>query len=80
MWASLFFENDNVLHSLSFEPQGISLPGFGESDNDRQKQFIAQWTHTFNPTTLNEFRVAYHQIYFSGSFPHQLRVSRLLRL
>ncbi len=69
MWASLFFENDNVLHSLSFEPQGISLPGFGESDNDRQKQFIAQETHTFNPTTLNEFRVAFIRFIFPGVSP-----------
>jgi len=69
MWASLFFENDTNLHSLSFEPQGISLPGFGESDNDREKQFISQETHTFNPTTLNEFRVAFIRFIFPGVSP-----------
>lgn len=69
LWATLFFEDDSALHSLSFEPVGISLPGFGESDNDRQKQFIAQETHTFNPTTLNEFRVAYIRFIYPSVVP-----------
>lgn len=69
LWATLFFEDDNATHSLSFEPQGISLPGFGESDNQREKQFIVQETHTFNPTTLNEFRVAYIRYIYPSVSP-----------
>ena len=69
LWASLLFEGVSVLHSLSFEPQGISLPGFGESDDERQKQFIAQETHTFNSNTLNEFRVAYLRFIYPAGAP-----------
>jgi hypothetical protein len=69
LWATFFFEDDSALHSLSFEPQGISLPGFGESDTEREKQFTVQETHTFNPTTLNEFRVSYLRNIYPSVIP-----------
>jgi Carboxypeptidase regulatory-like domain len=67
LWASLFFQNDSAVHNLPFD--GSELPGFGESDPSRNKQYISQWTHTFNPTTLNEFRVAYLRFNYAAVTP-----------
>jgi hypothetical protein len=67
MWVSLFFEDDSAIHTLPF--LGSTLPGFGEGDPSRNEQYISQWTHTFNPTTLNEFRVAYLRFNFAAVAP-----------
>ncbi len=67
MWVSVFFQDDSNLHTLPFG--GSTLPGFGETDPDTNKQYISQWTHTFNPTTLNEFRVAYLRFNYQAVSP-----------
>ena len=67
LWAALFFEDDSALHSVPF--LGTTLPGLEETDPSTRKQYIAQWTHTFNPTTLNEFRVAYLRFNFDAVAP-----------
>lgn len=67
LWGTLFLEHDTALHSLPLA--GSTLPGFGESDPSASKQFIAQWTHTFNPTTLNQFQVAYIRFNRPGVSP-----------
>lgn len=67
LWFTLFTEHDTNVHTLPF--LGSTLPGFGESDPETSKQFISQWTHTFNPTTLNEFRVAYFRFNYPAVSP-----------
>ena len=69
LWATLFFEHDATAHDLSFQLAGADLPGFGESDNQTFYQYIAQETHTFNPTSLNEFRVAFVRTNYPGVSP-----------
>lgn len=67
LWAYLLFEDISALHTLPFI--GSTLPGFAETDPQTNKQYVAQWTHTFNPTTLNEFRVAYVRLNFDAVSP-----------
>lgn len=67
IWATLFFQDLSDVHTLPF--LGSTLPGLGESDPERNKEYIAQWTHTFNPTTLNEFRVAYYRMVYLAVSP-----------
>jgi len=67
LWASLFFQHQLITHTLPF--LGSTVPGFGESDLSSSKQFIAAWNHTFNPTTLNEFRVSYLRFDYANTFP-----------
>ncbi len=69
LWASFFFGHNALVHSLSFELAGTDLPGFGESDDQGFYQYIAQETHTFNATTLNEFRVAFVRTNYPGVSP-----------
>ena len=66
-WTSLFFQHQLVGHTLPF--LGSSVPGFGESDLSANKQFIAAWSHTFNPTTLNEFRASYLRFNYANTYP-----------
>jgi hypothetical protein len=67
LWGSLFFQHQLISHTLPF--LGSTVPGFGESDLSSNKQFIAAWNHTFNPTTLNEFRVSYLRFNFANTYP-----------
>lgn len=67
LWASLFFQDVSDTHSLPF--LGSTVPGFGEVDPSTNEQYVAQWTHTFNPTTLNEFRVAFLRFNFAAVSP-----------
>jgi Carboxypeptidase regulatory-like domain len=67
LWTSLFFQHQVITHDLPFG--GSSLPGFGEADVSANKQFIAAWNHTFNPTTLNEFRVSYLRFNYDDVSP-----------
>jgi hypothetical protein len=67
LWTSLFFQHQLITHTLPF--LGSTLPGFGEADLSANKQFIAAWNHTFNPTTLNEFRVSYLRFNYADVAP-----------
>jgi Carboxypeptidase regulatory-like domain len=67
LWTSLFFQQQLIGHTLPF--LGSTVPGFGEADRSANKQFTAAWSHTFNPTTLNEFRVSYLRFNFANTFP-----------
>ncbi|HYL37887.1 MAG TPA: carboxypeptidase regulatory-like domain-containing protein [Bryobacteraceae bacterium] len=62
LWFSLFEQTQPIVHAVSFIPQfsGGALPGGGgELDLSAIKQFAADWSHTFNPTTINELRASY---------------------
>jgi hypothetical protein len=67
VWASLFIEHDTTLRDLPF--LGSTLPGFGESDPEATKEYTAQWSHTFNPTTLNEFRASWYRLNYPAGSP-----------
>ena len=60
LWFSTFFQTQPIIHDVSFIPTAAALPGAGsELDNSAIKLFTASWTHTFNASTLNEFRLSY---------------------
>ena len=67
IWGYALWQNTPVLHTLSF--LGGTLPGNGESDISFSTQAVGQWTHTFNPTALNEFRVAFVRFNYKAVFP-----------
>ncbi len=57
IWGNLFFNNNPQLSTLPF--LGSSLPGFPEVDIGVWKNMQADWTHTFNASTLNELRLSW---------------------
>ena len=62
VWGVLFFNHAPNIDDLPFT--GSTLPGFGETQQSDSKQFIADWNHTFNSNTLNEFRLGYTRLNF----------------
>src|SRR5579883_118744 len=59
-WFSLFIQTTPTIHDVSFIPTAAALPGAAsELDNSAIKLFTGSWTHTFNASTLNEFRASY---------------------
>ncbi len=70
VWGSGFWENTPSTDALPFT--GSSLPGFGEIAQRHYTQGTAAWNHTFNPTTLNEFRVGFTRFNFVAVDPQQV--------
>ena len=64
IWADLYLENAPSTQSLPFT--GSSLPGFGEVDGRARKNVSADWTHTFNGSTLNELRANWLRFNFNS--------------
>jgi len=60
-------ENSPTTSDISFD--GGTLPGFAELDAGHTKQFTASWIHTFNSTTMNEFRAGYARLHFFSVQP-----------
>ncbi|HZU10009.1 MAG TPA: carboxypeptidase-like regulatory domain-containing protein, partial [Pseudacidobacterium sp.] len=58
LWASSIFQSNPSLNALPFT--GSTLPGFAQDASRHFKIFSASWTHSFNPTTLNELRAGYY--------------------
>lgn len=67
IWAYALWEHDPSIHTLPF--LGSTLPGNGENDTEFETQAVVQWSHTFNPTTLNEFRVAFTRLNYDALSP-----------
>jgi hypothetical protein len=67
VWFYGLYENDTTLNTLPFI--GSDLPGFGETDPNKNYEFTAAWNHTFSPTMLNEARVAYLRYNFNAVSP-----------
>ncbi|MGB7188594.1 MAG: carboxypeptidase-like regulatory domain-containing protein [Acidobacteriaceae bacterium] len=67
VWGSVIFESSPSLDTLSFG--GGTFPGFGEIDSEHIKIFSGAFTHTFNPTTLNELRVGYYRFNYASVQP-----------
>jgi Carboxypeptidase regulatory-like domain len=67
IWSSAVFESDPSMETLPFT--GATLPGFAEVDAAHVKIFNASYTHVFNTSTLNEFRVAYFRFNYAAVEP-----------
>ena len=67
LWGSMFIQHDPVIHSLPF--LGSNLPGFGEQDTSWTAHLVGAWTHTINPTTLNEVRLSYVRFNYNNTAP-----------
>jgi hypothetical protein len=66
-WASSVFQSAPTTEALPFG--GATLPGFTEIDASHIKLFTGDYTHTFNPSTLNELRAGYFRYYFAAVEP-----------
>ncbi len=66
-WGNIYFENRPTSETLPF--LGASLPGFAENDTRSFKNIQADWTHTFNGSTLNEFRASWLRFNFQDVLP-----------
>jgi len=67
LWGVLVFQHAPSSDVLPFT--GATLPGFGDTSRRETHQFTASWTHTFNPNTLNEFRLGYSRFNFDAVEP-----------
>ncbi len=66
-WATLIFQRSPSTDTLPFT--GATLPGFGDQNKRHTYANSASWTHTFNPTTLNELRVSWLRFNFDATEP-----------
>jgi hypothetical protein len=71
IWGTMFLQTNPTIDPLPL-PGGSTVPGFGEVAQRHYKQFIVDWTHTFNSTTLNEFRVGYTRFNFLADSPQNV--------
>lgn len=69
-WGSSVFQSSPSQSALGFN--GSDLPGFGTTQAEHFKLFMASWTHTFNTTTLNELRAGYFRFNFASVEPAQI--------
>jgi hypothetical protein len=70
IWASMLFQNQPTSSTLPFT--GSSLPGFTELDYSARKNISADWTHTFNGSTLNELRASWLRFNYQDVYPTQI--------
>jgi hypothetical protein len=71
LWGTMLLQTNPTIGALPL-PGSTSLPGFGEVNQRHYKQFIADWTHSFNSTTLNEFRLGYTRFNFNADAPENV--------
>jgi hypothetical protein len=67
IWATSFIQQNPTTETLPFT--GATVPGFGEVDTANSYITQADWTHTFNPTTLNELRASWLRFNFGAVNP-----------
>ena len=67
LWFYGLWETHPSQDSLPFT--GSNLPGLPEQALRHTHQYSFSWTHTFNPTTLNEFRLGYTRFNFAAVEP-----------
>ncbi len=70
LWASSIFQSAPSTYTLPF--LGATLPGFAEVDAQHIKIFNADYTHTFNSTTLNELRAGYFRFNYAAVNPQTI--------
>ncbi len=67
LWGVIKFQHAPDVADLPFT--GATVPGFGSMAGRETKQFTVSWTHTFNPTMLNEVRVGFTRFNFDAVEP-----------
>jgi hypothetical protein len=67
LWFNGLYQNTPSVDSLPFT--GSTLPGEPENAKRHFQQYGVDWTHTFNPTTLNEARFSYLRFNFVAVNP-----------
>jgi hypothetical protein len=67
IWFYGFWETNPRTDTIPFV--GGSLPGFAEDQQAHTQQYATSWSHTFSPTTLNEFRLGYTRFNFAAVEP-----------
>ncbi|MGC2619447.1 MAG: carboxypeptidase-like regulatory domain-containing protein, partial [Acidobacteriaceae bacterium] len=70
LWASSIFQSSPDVQQLPFG--GANLPGFTEVNAAHIKVFNADYTHTFNSTTLNDFRGGYFRFNYAAVTPQTI--------
>jgi hypothetical protein len=67
LWASSIFQSSPSQRALSYS--GSDLPGFGETNSEHYKLFMASWTHTLGSSALNELRAGYYRLNYPSVEP-----------
>lgn len=70
LWASSIFQSEPFFELLPFG--GATVPGFPENDAEHFKVFDADFTHIFNPRTINELRAGYYRFNYAAVEPAQI--------
>ena len=72
LWASSLFEKVRRSSADTLSFGGSTLPGFGQNAARHTKIFNGSYTHTFNPSTLNELRANYFRFNYADVEPQQV--------
>jgi len=67
LWFYGLYQNTPSVDTLPFT--GSTLPGMSENAKRHYQEYTTSWTHTFNPTTLNEARFAFLRFNFVAVNP-----------
>jgi hypothetical protein len=67
MWFYGLWQRKHDRQDLPFF--GATLPGFAQVDNQHWQQYVADWSHTFSGTALNETRVGYTRLNYAAVAP-----------
>ena len=69
LWGVAIFNQSNQTQGLPFT--GANLPGFESFSTAGTKEFTISESHTFNNSTLNEFRLGYWRLNFDAVEPQK---------
>lgn len=67
LWGVMFIQKSPTTADLPFT--GSTLPGFASVSTADTKQFTISYSHTFNTSMLNEFRLGYARLNFDAVEP-----------
>lgn len=70
LWGAFTYQHAPSSSDLAFT--GATVPGFGSQQGSDVRQATANWTHTFSPTTINEFRLAFTRLNFQAVLPQKV--------
>lgn len=67
LWGTAFYQRSPSADTLPFT--GSSLPGFADVNTRYSYQYVADWNHTFNQSTINELRLGWSYFKFGAVSP-----------
>lgn len=67
IWGYMYWERNPTTETLPFT--GANVPGFAEIDQLHNQEYVIDWSHIFNSTTLNEARFGFFRINFDAVNP-----------